>query len=400
MNEYRDALERVIESTVASEARDVDELGRFPSAAVKALGEAGILGLTSASAIGGGGEGLRAATEVIEVLASTCGSTAMVVLMHFAATAVVENHGAQSTRRSIAAGSHLSTLAFSEVGSRSHFWAPLGTATLGTGTLGTATLGTGTLGTATEAGAQVTLAARKSWVTSAAAADSYVWSSRPLAATGPMTLWLVPRSTPGLLIGDHFDGLGLRGNGSVPVEAPDAPAGAGVVVDRSAMLGGDGQGLDIALAVALPWFLVLSAAFSLGLMEATVAETGRHLTATRLEHLDQRLINQPGPRADYARMRLTTDSTRALLNDTLIALESDRPDATLRVLEVKAAAAEAALAVTDLAMKVCGGAAFRKELGIERRFRDAQAARVMAPTTDALLDFIGRAIGGLELLGA
>ena len=69
----------------------------------------------------------------------------------------------------------------------------------------------------------------------------------------------------------------------------------------------------------------------------------------------------------------------------------------LRVLEVKAAAGEAAVAVTDLAMKVCGGAAFRKELGIERRFRDARAARVMAPTTDALLDFVGRAINGLPL---
>ena len=70
----------------------------------------------------------------------------------------------------------------------------------------------------------------------------------------------------------------------------------------------------------------------------------------------------------------------------------------LRVLEVKAAAGEAAIAVTDLAMKVCGGAAFRKELGVERRFRDARAARVMAPTTDALLDFVGRAINGMPLL--
>src|SRR5256885_11992984 len=51
--------------------------------------------------------------------------------------------------------------------------------------------------------------------------------------------------------------------------------------------------------------------------------------------------------------------------------------------------------LTDLAMKVCGGAAFRKEIGIERRFRDARAARVMAPTTDALLDFVGRATLGL-----
>jgi isovaleryl-CoA dehydrogenase len=62
-------------------------------------------------------------------------------------------------------------------------------------------------------------------------------------------------------------------------------------------------------------------------------------------------------------------------------------------------AAETALDVTDLAMKLCGGAAFRKELGVERRFRDARAARVMAPTTDALLDFVGRAISGLALLG-
>ena len=97
-------------------------------------------------------------------------------------------------------------------------------------------------------------------------------------------------------------------------------------------------------------------------------------------------------------MRLETDRTRALLLDTLTALETQRADAMLRVLEVKAAAAEAALTVTDLAMKVCGGAAFRKELGIERRFRDARAARVMAPTTDALLDFIGRATLGLPLL--
>ena len=50
-------------------------------------------------------------------------------------------------------------------------------------------------------------------------------------------------------------------------------------------------------------------------------------------------------------------------------------------------------------MRLCGGAAFRKELGIERRFRDALAARVMAPTTDALHDFVGRATLGLPLFG-
>jgi alkylation response protein AidB-like acyl-CoA dehydrogenase len=88
-----------------------------------------------------------------------------------------------------------------------------------------------------------------------------------------------------------------------------------------------------------------------------------------------------------------------LLADTLGALASGRADAMLRVLEVKAVAAESAASVTDAAMKLCGGAAFRKEVGIERRFRDARAARVMAPTTDALLDIVGRAVLELPLLG-
>jgi alkylation response protein AidB-like acyl-CoA dehydrogenase len=66
-------------------------------------------------------------------------------------------------------------------------------------------------------------------------------------------------------------------------------------------------------------------------------------------------------------------------------------------LEVKASSGEAATQVTDLAMRVCGGAAFRREVGVERRFRDARAATIMAPTTDVLYDFIGKAVTGLPL---
>ncbi len=96
-------------------------------------------------------------------------------------------------------------------------------------------------------------------------------------------------------------------------------------------------------------------------------------------------------------MQVKTDLARALLLDTCDALESGRADAMLRVLEVKAAAGESATEVTDLAMRVCGGAAFRQEVGVERNFRDARAATVMAPTTDVLYDFIGKAVCGLPL---
>ena len=49
--------------------------------------------------------------------------------------------------------------------------------------------------------------------------------------------------------------------------------------------------------------------------------------------------------------------------------------------------------------ELCGGAAFSKHLGIERTFRDARAAIVMAPTTDHLREFCGRVLVGLPLFG-
>ena len=368
---YLDALAPVLSQVVEPAAVQLDREGAFPRAAVDALGRAGLLGLVSAREVGGGGEGVHAATEVVERLAGACGSTAMVVCMHYAATAVIEAHGPRAVREAIAAGRHLSTLAFSESGSRSHFWAPVSTAA--------------------EGGDGVRLDAAKSWVTSAGEADSYVWSSRPLAGDGVSTIWLVPADASGLKVAGPFDGLGLRGNASSPVSAHD------VAVPAAAMLGEDGKGDQIMLGIVLGWFSAMSAAMAVGLMETAIARTVAHVTATRLEHLDTRLADLATIRAYLARMRIATDQARALLADTLAAMESGRQDATLRVLEVKAAAAEAATAVTDLAMRVCGGAAFRKEAGVERQFRDARAATVMAPTTDALYDFVGRALCGIDL---
>lgn len=370
-----DALKRVIEDTIGPRAAEVDRQAVFPAEGVAALGRAGVLGLMSAADVGGADASLAVAARVIEHLAGACSSTAMVVLMHYSAVAVVEAHGGEDMRREIASGRHLTTLAFSEAGSRSNFWAPVGSA-------------------AHDGADQVRLDAEKSWVTSAGHADSYVWSSRPLAASGPMTLWHVPSAAPGLSVRGAFDGFGLRGNASSPVTA------AAVRVPESAMLGADGGGLDIALATALPRFLVLNAAFCVGLCEALLEQARGHLSRTRLEHLEQSLVDRPAVRDTYARLLTRADTARAFLADTLAALETGREDAMLRVLQVKAVAAEAAADVADGVMRLCGGAAFRRGLGIERRFRDALAARVMAPTTEALYDFAGRVGLGLPLFEA
>jgi isovaleryl-CoA dehydrogenase len=378
---YLDALRQVIDEVVAPGAAWVDAGGAFPRAQLDALAAAGILALTVPAEYGGGGAGLREAAVVIRELGSVCGSTAMVLAMHYSAVAGLAAAGDKDTLVAIAAGTHLSTLAFSETGSRSHFWAPMSTAVL------------------SPDGATVQLDAFKSWITSAGQADSYVWSSRPMgggdggATTGPMTLWLVPADASGLSAAGAFDGLGLRGNSSAPLTAD------GLLVPVSAMLGTDGGGLDLALAAILPFFLICSAAMSAGLIRRLATETADHLQRTQLAHLGLSLAQQAGPRAQLARLQIEADRTWAHIEAALSAVEAGRADATLLVLEVKAAAGEAAAETADLALRAGGGAAFRKESVVERLFRDSRAARVMAPTTEALQDFIGRALLGQPLLG-
>jgi alkylation response protein AidB-like acyl-CoA dehydrogenase len=58
-----------------------------------------------------------------------------------------------------------------------------------------------------------------------------------------------------------------------------------------------------------------------------------------------------------------------------------------------------AITVLDEAMRVGGGAAYSKHLPLERLFRDARAASVMAPTTDVLVDLLGRSLTGRPLFG-
>lgn len=365
-------LDKIATDVIAKHAIAVDTEARFPTESIKALGDAGVFGVLSSPDVGGLGLGLTTASKVIRRIAKECGSTAMVMTMHFSAINILESLGGrEALRRDCASGAHLLTLALSEAGSRSHFWAPVGTAKAD--------------------GDNVRLDAHKSWVTSATQAHSYVWTSTPVAAEGMSTIWLVPADTKGLTVKGPFNGLGLRGNDSSPVIAE------GVQIPKSEIIGEDGKGFDLIMAASFPVFQVLCASCSLGLIQASVERTIGHVSGTRLEHLDTALRDLPTIRNYVARMKIEADMVETLVDDTTAAIAAQRADAMLRVLQCKAAAGESAFRILDTAMRVCGGAAFRKEVGVERIFRDGRAAGVMGPTTDVLYDFIGKAITGLDL---
>jgi len=375
--DFRNRAAVIRAEVLNAHAADVDANAQFPEKSISALAREGFLGLCVAKEFGGAGQGPRVFAAVVEELAQGCSSTAMVYVMHVAAAQAIAASSTFQRKdevlRQIAAGKHLTTLAFSERGSRSQFWAPVSTLTQSSGGF--------------------TASAQKSWVTSARHADSYVASSQKPAAASPLesALYLIDRTNRGVRVEGNFDGLGLRGNDS-----------AAVIFDGALVSEGDfltplGEGAAAMHLVVLPWFAIGTAAMANGLCRAATSATAEHFRRTSFAHTGSGLRDLPTLRARLAEMSLRTEQARALLGSAISQIEAPSDATELFVLQARLASIEAAIDVTDLAMKACGGAAFSRQLPIERLFRDARAGFVMAPTADHLRDFVGRILTGLPL---
>jgi alkylation response protein AidB-like acyl-CoA dehydrogenase len=300
----------------------------------------------------------------------------MIYLMHLSAAMVTAAappaDGGTELLMGMADGSTLGTLAFSEKGSRSHFWAPVSRAE--------------------KVGAGVRIGADKSWVTSASTADVYITSTLAPGAVGPMesNLYALPRLAEGVSIAGRFDGLGLRGNDSAPVRL-DVEVGDGT------RLGDEGGGFGLMMQVVLPWFSLGNSAVSLGLARAALDGAITHASGSRFEHLDSSLSDLPTIRAYLAKAWTDLAAHTALLRETAAKVASPDDSTMLAVLGTKAGCNEATLRITETALRVTGGAGFSKQVGVDRPYRDARAGFVMAPTADALFDFTGRALCGMDL---
>ena len=370
--------EKLATELFAPHADEVDRTRSFPRRNIEALGRSGLLGLTVPTEYGGAGGGIPEMAKVIERMAQACASTAMVTLMHYCGTAVIAAKGNAALKRTllpaIARGEHVSTLAFSEAGSGGHFYMPVSEVS--------------------KNGHGPQLTAQKTFVTSAGEADSYVVSARKAGASGPteIDLYLLAKGAKGFDVGKPFEGLGLAGNGSAPMKLTD------VGLDEEKRMGDEGSGFQTMMEVVLPNFQVGVAAVSLGIAGAAFQAALAHVTGRKYEHAGGAALSAI-PRVQFlaAEMALELRSARAYLAETVRRLTAADPEAMLDILGVKARAAEAGRAVASRAMTLGGGAAFGRRGGLERNFRDAQAASVMAPSTDVLKEFLGKACLGVPL---
>jgi isovaleryl-CoA dehydrogenase len=361
---------------LAQHSERTDKNAEFPKETVRLLADQKLLGLLIPSRFGGMGASSVAFASVVQSIAESCASTGMIFVMHCCGVETIAKHhsSADQLMQSVVRGQQISSLACSERGTGANFYASFAESK------------------ATSDG--YLLSGEKCFVTSGNHADCYVVSARAVGSDSATntSLYIVEKDAPGLSFSGKWDGLGLRGNSSVNMKLNDCR------VPKSALIGSQGQGLDIEMGTILPRFLLGSACVYNGIATAALNAAIDHAKSRTHAHTGETLSALPVLRSKIAQMKIQVDSSVSFAKSAASSLDAGKGSALLELLEAKQLACSMAVNVTGMAMETAGGIAFAGMLPIERHFRDAQAGVVMAPTNAMLLDLVGRAALDMPLM--
>jgi isovaleryl-CoA dehydrogenase len=371
--------QEITASTIATNVEREDSEGLWPEPAMRELAQAGLLGLHVPEALGGHGEGLCGLVAIAETLAQESPSTALCYAMHCVGTAVIAakatDYQKQAYLEPIARGEHVTTLALSEPGTGSYFWIPQTTLS--------------------DHGDAFRLEGTKSFITNGGHADSYVISTAAAGGTedaGVFSCVVVDSDRPNLDWGDPWVGLGMRSNSSRTLRL------CGVPVPYENLLGQPGDQLWYVFEVVAPYFLMAMAGTYTGVARSAFAVAREHLSTRRHTHSGELLGASPVLAHRLGELWTELEKTRQVVHSAAARADARDPDALLAVLACKAAAGDAAVQIANEAMTLAGGMGYRENGKLARLLRDARASHVMAPTTDILKTWVGRALVGLPLL--
>ncbi|MFN2479286.1 MAG: acyl-CoA dehydrogenase family protein [Pseudonocardiaceae bacterium] len=374
------ALAREISQAVLSpQAPVVDAQQRWSAEGIAALcSELG--GLVVPERFDGMGHGLLSVAQVGEVTGRACASTSICFGMHLVASAVIAAKATQVQQERylapIAAGQHLTTLALSEPGTGGEFWLPQ---------------------TRMQHidGDRLRLMGTKSFVTNGGHADSYVISTvatDPGVPPGQFSCAVVDADTAGMEWEAPWQGFGMRGNSSRTLQL------RGVEIAAAQLLGEEGDQIWYVFNVVAPYFLMAMAGTYLGVAAAALGEARAHLLRRRHAHSGRALATLPLVQHRLGEMWARVERTRRLIYHAATEADAGGPEALLGLCSAKAEVAEAAEAVVNDALSLVGGVGYAQDSALHRHLRDARAAHVMAPLTDVLRVWVGKALLDQPLL--
>jgi alkylation response protein AidB-like acyl-CoA dehydrogenase len=234
-------------------------------------------------------------------------------------------------------------------------------------------------------GDRYVLRGAKSFCTNAPVADVFLVFATVDPAQGAqgVTAFLVDAATPGLVMGEPVDKMGLRTSPMAAVHLDDCE----VAEDRR--LGREGGGAVI-FQRAMDWERTFILASQVGAM-------ARRLEACIQYVRERRQFGQPLGKLQLvaekiARMRVRLDAARLLLYRSAWSKAQGKSatlDASIAKLFISEAAVESALD----AVQTYGGYGYTTELEVERELRDAIGGRLYSGTSEIQTLLIARLLG-------
>ncbi|MBI2962659.1 MAG: acyl-CoA dehydrogenase family protein [Deltaproteobacteria bacterium] len=355
------------------EVRRLDGADEFPAAAVRALGEAGLLGLTIEARYGGGGVDTLGALLVIEEAARTSGA------LGFAATLflsyggqILGKLGSERQRERllprIARGECLVALALTEPGAGSDL----------------ASIRT----RAARDGDALVVRGEKTFITSADAADRLVVLVRtdPQAPrSGAFSFVVVDAKQPGVSI-RRIEKLGYKGSSLCSIHFDDVRVGAEDVLGGASSTGAGWRQLTAILDVE---HLEL-AANSLGIATAAFDEALAY--AKQREQFGRKVGEFQSIAHLLAEIDADIHAARLVLRHAAWLYDAGRPCGREGAI-AKLAASEAAKRAALACLQIHGGSGYTMELDVQRYVRDALLLTIGGGTSQIQKNVIARHLG-------
>lgn len=327
-------------------ATEVQDEDRFVADNINALKEAGLVEAGVPRELGGGGASHEELAEMLRVLAHYCGSTALAFSMHTHQVAIPAwrwTHqkftGAEPLLKRVA------TERIMLLSSGGSDWI------------------SGS-GTAEKVDGGYRISARKVFTSGAPLGNLLMTSAVLDSEDGPMVIHFgVPMNSPQVKVLDNWRTLGMRGTGShdVLIDGYVVPDAAVSVMRKG------GQWHSIFQIIGTLAFPLVYSVY-LG-----IAESARDIAVelAKKRRADRNVLSLVG------QMETSLRATQLARNGMLATVARGIPSAESinEVMIGRQLVERNAIRTVELAMEAAGGAGFYRAQGLERRFRDIQAAR-------------------------
>src|SRR5262245_33179134 len=369
-------IARLARERFSPRAARYDAENRFPDENYADLREHGLMGLTVPQAYGGKGLSSLAYILAIGEMAKGDSSTALTFNMHATIMTIIDCVGSPAQKERY----------FAEVVNRGAIFASIGSEPNASPNSHTFFIET----QLSESPGGYRINGTKHFCSFGKAADYYFVYAMREGAThireGLLSV-VIPQGVPGVEVSETWNAMAMRATASHSMTFRDGFVRAEDVVGPPGFVFTSGLGTEYAVGYAAIYRSIAEAAY----------EFARDYARTRVIKPDTQPIGQsPVIQRYIAEMSVALEASRLLNAHAALTPRPGSPERVLAVNQAKYLAAETAIKVTDLALRVCGGRGLMKDYPLERYYRDVRAGLVMGPSTDFLLSTIGAAELGLN----